>query len=250
MKLMKTGATSAMVLSLLVGGATTTLAAGTEGGAVNSKGTVSFEPSKTPTDPVDPTDPTDPIDPTEPVEPGTDGPLSLDFAPNLNFDMNEISTKDETYNAKLVEVKDGENTREVPNFVQVTDKRGTNAGWTLEVKQNGQFKNDATLNKELIGAQISLTKTYATSTSVAEKPTVNTQIDLDPTGASLKVMSAAKDAGAGTWLASFGKDNTEAEKAITLSVPGKTVKDAVAYDTTLTWTLTDTPDNGTVAPKL
>ncbi len=249
MKLMQISATSAMVLTLLVGGATTTIAAGNTGGSATSKGAVSFKANTNPTDPIDPTDPTDPIDPTDPVDPGTPGPLSLDYASNLNFDMNEISTKDEVYHATLVEVKDGESTREVPNFVQVTDKRGTNAGWTLEVKQNGQFKNNDTLNKELIGSQISLTKTKANSISVATAPTVNTTIELDPTGASSKVMSAAKDAGAGTWVASFGKDNTEAKDAITLAVPGKTVKDAVAYETTLTWTLTDTPENGTETLK-
>lgn len=134
MKLMQISATTAMVLTLLVGGATTTIAAGNTGGSATSKGAVSFKANTNPTDPIDPTDPTDPIDPTDPVDPGTPGPLSLDYASNLNFDMNEISTKDEVYHATLVEVKDGESTREVPNFVQVTDKRGTNAGWTLEVK--------------------------------------------------------------------------------------------------------------------
>ena len=33
-----------------------------------------------------------------------------------------------------------------PNYVQITDKRGNNGGWSLSVKQEGQFKNDKTLN--------------------------------------------------------------------------------------------------------
>ena len=42
------------------------------------------------------------------------------------------------------EVKEG------PNYVQVTDNRGTEAGWSLKVKQEGQFKS--TSGKELTGA--------------------------------------------------------------------------------------------------
>ena len=35
------------------------------------------------------------------------------------------------------------------NYVQVTDNRGTEAGWSLKVKQEGQFKS--TSGKELTG---------------------------------------------------------------------------------------------------
>ncbi len=37
--------------------------------------------------------------------------------------------------------------QEGPNFVQVSDNRGTETGWTLKVKQNGQFKTE--VNQEL-----------------------------------------------------------------------------------------------------
>ena len=252
MKLMKTGAKSAMVLSLLVGGATTTIATETD---YESIGAVEFRQGVSPTQPVDPTNPLIPIEPVNPPQEGTYGPLSIDFAPELDFAINEISYEDEIYNAKLVNVKEEEEVdsetlskrREVPNFIQVTDKRGTNDGWTLEVKQDGQFRNESTLNKELKGAQISLTKTIAVSTSTAKAPTVNSQIDLDPTGASSKIMSASVNSGAGTWLAVFGAEQVDAKDAITLSVPGVTVKDSVFYFTNLTWTLTNTPGNNTEA---
>ena len=42
--------------------------------------------------------------------------------------------------------------KEGPNYVQVTDNRGTEAGWSLKVKQEGQFKS--TSGKELTGAAI------------------------------------------------------------------------------------------------
>ena len=64
-------------------------------------------------------------------------------------------------------------------------------------------------------------------------------------------MDAKEGAGAGTWVGRFGSveevtiDGQAVKKntAVTLTIPGKTAKDAVAYTTKLTWTLSDTPAN-------
>ena len=61
----------------------------------------------------------------------------------MNFTMQKLDT---------VKAKDGN--KEVPNFVQVTDNRGTNAGWKLSVTQNDQFKTAD--GKELTGATLTL----------------------------------------------------------------------------------------------
>lgn len=56
-------------------------------------------------------------------------------------------------------------------------------------------------------------------------------------------MNAAAGQGAGTFLLDWGTDETTGGQSVSLSVPGSTTKYAEKYATTLTWTLTDTPDN-------
>lgn len=133
---------------------------------VTSNGQVKFKLDQSQTDPKNPLDPADknpgkPTDPTQPggkVPGGTGGPLSIDFASSLIFGEAEISHEDATYYAKpQTFTQDDGTTVDRPNFIQVTDKRGTFEGWTLKVKQENQFavKDDPT--KELTGAQLSFT---------------------------------------------------------------------------------------------
>ncbi|EGO9937517.1 TPA: WxL domain-containing protein [Enterococcus faecium] len=228
-----------------------------------SNGVVEFVPDDSPTDPVDPLDPDPenpvfPWDPTTPdhnPQPGTKGPLSLDYASSIDFGKNKISTKDQTYYAEAQYLwnaahteKDESSAR--PNYVQVTDKRGNNAGWSLTVKQEGQLSNSNTLNKELTGATISFKEGVADT--VMEGVTAPETFDFVLTpGQSMNVMNAKENAGMGTWVDRFGTlENMDIEgetvlkdPAITLDVPGKTPKDAVQYSTKLTWVLADTPLN-------
>lgn len=172
----------------------------------------------------------------------------------FDFGMNKISNKTQTYYARAQKYKEDLVT---PNYVQISDNRGSNAGWTLTLKQNGQFKNDDTLNKVLTGSVIVLTDPKVDSATMnVTAPTAQSTITLDPNGAESLVMTAVKNAGAGTWVDAFGTVETVTEKdadnndvtaditkAIALTVPGNTPKDAVSYATTLTWTLTDVPTN-------
>lgn len=127
-----------------------------------SNGLVEFIPNVDPTEPVDPENPdpekpVKPIDPTDPEgpNPGTQGPLSIDYASSFDFGKNRISNKDQVYFARAQQYQ--ENQKETPNFVQISDNRGTNSGWSLTVTQKEQFKaTKATLNSQLTGAQISL----------------------------------------------------------------------------------------------
>lgn len=225
----------------------------------NSNGEVVFIPNTDPTEPVDPNDPdpnkpVEPIDPTDPngPNPGTDGPLSIDYASSLDFGVNKISNKDEVYYARAQQYKDEREATQ--NYVQVTDNRGSNAGWTLKVKQNGQFKASSTLNDTLSGSMVKLVDPVVASNSTATFPTAESTIELDPTGTESLVMTAKVDQGAGTYVNRWGtvetikeknKDGNEVDmevtKAITLSVPGSTPKDAVKYGTSLTWSLSDVP---------
>ncbi|WP_439443144.1 WxL domain-containing protein [Listeria aquatica] len=223
-----------------------------------SNGSVEFIPSSDQTDPVDPNNPdpnnpVKPIDPTDPEgpNPGTKGPLSIDYASSLDFGVNKITNNDETYYAKAQELNRDKD-RWVPNYVQISDHRGTNAGWTLTVRQEGQFKNDTTQNKVLTGSVISFTDPKAASNMEGVTTPKVTEITLDPEGAESLVMSAKANVGAGTWVDHFGHveemtddqgQTVQKTKAISLTVPGKTPKDAVKYSTKLTWKLTDVPEN-------
>lgn len=264
---MKKAASLCLVLGVLLYG--NAIAEAADGGVYDSNGTVNFMPGTDPTNPVDPTNPdpdkpVNPVDPTNPdgPNPGTEGPLSIDYASSFDFGLNKISNKTETYYARAQTYKDNADNSKLsnlvtPNYVQVSDNRGTNGGWTLTLKQNGQFKNDNTLNKELTGSVLKLTDpTVKSNTQGITPPAANKEIALDPTGKESVVFSAAKNAGAGTWVDAWGKTEQVTEKneankdvaanitkAVALTVPGSTPKDAVSYATTLTWSLSDVPAN-------
>ncbi|MFS7404076.1 WxL domain-containing protein [Carnobacterium maltaromaticum] len=252
MKTTKFIALSAIVLTTLVNVAPALAA---EDKTYTSNGIVEFVPSTDPTLPVDPTDPDPtnpvvPIDPTDPEgpEPGTNGPLSIDYASSLDFGKNKIINKDEVYYANAQELTNG---KFVPNYVQVSDNRGTNTGWALTVKQEGQFENKTTQHKVLTGSVIKLSNGVAASNQIDVTAPLSPSIELDASGAASNVMTAANETGSGTWVDRFGTvtaeevegETVQKNKAISLEVPGSTPKDAVKYSTQLTWTLTDTPIN-------
>lgn len=246
MKKTKIFALSATILLTLGLGASTALAV--DGGVYDSNGQVKFIPDTAPTNPVDPTDPTNPItpiDPTDPLgpNPGTNGPLSIDFASSFDFGEQKITSTTQTYNAAAQKFTDKNGVeQEGPNFVQVTDNRGLETGWSLTVKQSGQFTSTTT-GKVLTGAKITLNNGVVVTASESEKPTGYTPIVLTTDGSEAKVMSAADQQGAGTYLLSWGTDAATGATSVELEVPGATTKYAEVYRTTLMWTLTDVPEN-------
>lgn len=254
---MKSNITIALISSTLLLGATQALAApGLLPANRETDAQVKFIEDDSPTDPTDPTNPdpekpvkpVDPTDPEKPIEPGTNGPLSLDYASILDFGEQLISVKDQVYFAKpqLLFGEDGkvDTANPVPNYAQVTDKRGGEKGWSLSVKQNGQFKALKS-GRELTGAEITFKNAEVDSISTSKAPSiVKTSFSLasDGTGVAENVMAAAKGEGFGTWVYRFGNELTK-DNSIELSVPGATAKDVDTYKTTLTWTLTDIPEN-------
>lgn len=245
--------TLAIVSLLGISLAAPILAQAADGADYESKGQITFIPNTDPTNPVSPTDPDPdkpirPVDPTDPenpdaINPGTQGPLSIDFASTLYFGEQKISSRTEVYHAESQKYVDADGeSQEGPNFVQVTDNRGTESGWTLKVRQDGQFKTDA--GQVLEAAEIRFINGEIVTPSDSPEPTVlKEEITLDPEGAESLVMSAQAGEGAGTYLTRWGKDMEEAVKSIELEVPGSTTKYATQYTTTFTWLLTDTPTN-------
>lgn len=224
----------------------------------DSTGAIEFEASLEPELPLDPenpnpNEPVEPIDPSDPngPNPGTAGPLSIDFASSLNFGKNRITNKDMIYYANAQAFSGSHSGQYRGNYVQVSDNRGTNDGWILTVAQSGQFTNEtAKKYKILTGAQVRLMGARAVSNSaeIVEKPQTR-DVSLDPEGAASLVMFADEGDGTGTWLAYFGKakeveiegEMLQKNEAITMFLPGSTPKEAVEYQTDLTWTLASIP---------
>lgn len=225
---------------------------------LKSESNVDFIPSTDSTQPIDPTNPTNPNpEKPEPIKPGTDGPLSIDFASDFDFGTQEITTEDKVYTAKAQSYIESD--KQTPNFVQVTDKRGTNAGWSLNLKQDHQFQNEQTQNKELIGAQLRFKAGELVSSGKGIKPTAHDAVLDSENGSYHKIVTAAKSEGSGTWASMFGGSDglgdvdvtgddgqmttEKRDEGVTLFVPGATQKDAVEYKTTLNWQLTNEPGN-------
>lgn len=205
------------------------------------------------------------------TSPSTEGALRFDFVPQLNFWHNEISEKDQVYYANAQLFLDGTGAR--GNFVQLSDYREKGGGWTLQVRQENQLSNAATVNKELKGAVISFDQSWTNSlNSAAYAPTVSKEvIHINNIGETYDLAQAKPGTGEGTWSIIFGAsiDNDQGRKdtlsprinqqgqpfvdptfnnqpiyqnsAVSLSIPGKTKKDPVHYQTMLTWILSELP---------
>ncbi|MGN4448252.1 WxL domain-containing protein [Bacillus cereus group sp. MYBK79-1] len=240
MKLAKLALIGAVTLSTVSVG-TSAFAAEKDGGKLDSKAFIKFEKNTDEVNVVNPENPDEVVEPIDPNTKGTNGPLSIDYVSNFNFAMKKASGNNETYYAELDKVKkkaDG-SVIDVPNYVQVTDNRGTNAGWHLTVKQNGQFKTAD--DKALDGAALTLKNSTLKSAAGSDAPTAAQSITLNPNGDASDLIDAKVDQGMGTWVNAFGKDAVEAKKSVELSVPGKTKKEQAEYTTSLTWELTDAP---------
>ena len=237
MKTKKIISLAALALIASSTGASTVFAA--DGGVYSSDSTITYTPASGPTDPVDPGNPGITVDPEGPKNPGTDGPLSLAYASNFNFGTQEITSADKTYFAAATTLTD-KTTR--PNWVQVTDNRGTLAGWSLSL-QASEFTNGKTgTGSVLSGATLKLENGHIVSASDAAADQSVASVTLTPGTSSGTILGATAGKGAGTNLLVWGDDTTKAS-SVSLAVPGKTTKLADTYKSTLTWTLTDTPAN-------
>lgn len=268
MKQSKIILSSLLVSSILLASGGVALAADT---SATTDGIVQFKDASGEKNPVDPTeeDPK-PVDPEIPV--GTDGLLRLDQVPTLNFGTVEIKGQEVKAPVQYVKLNktDGSLLYYVPAYLQVTDERGTNAGWSVSAQLDSFKAVDKTTNQvvsgvePLKGATVSFkngqVKNHSglTATEVASsQPTAYDVIDLeanDTVGAQ-KILGATAEKGMGTWTNSYYTNDgsllapptaqtVETDNSIELSIPG-TAKKSKEYNyvSTITWTVSDTPDN-------
>ncbi|EAF0861863.1 WxL domain-containing protein [Listeria monocytogenes] len=241
----------------------------------DSKGIVKFDKSTTPDpDPVnpDPVDP-DPVipDPTDPPV-GTDGLWILavsdwDFGAHnvssLSSGALNVHAADDTISTYVDANGNGQQdlpgevsvTKKVTPYAQISDVRGTNTGWTLSVTGSA-FKDSSTPAKTIPGAELTIPKsTVSSATSTAQAPTGYDSVTISMTGGAAVPVMAAKDMqtatptnfnddqGMGTWTDSFGSQAVSATDTSKpkLSIPKNVVVADGTYQSTLTWTLSDTP---------
>ncbi|EAD7803270.1 WxL domain-containing protein [Listeria monocytogenes] len=241
----------------------------------DSKGIVKFDKSTTPDpDPVnpDPVDP-DPVipDPTDPPV-GTDGLWILavsdwDFGTHnvssLSSGALNVHAADDTISTYVDANGNGQQdlpgevsvTKKVTPYAQISDVRGTNTGWTLSVTGSA-FKDSSTPAKTIPGAELTIPKsTVSSATSTAQAPTGYDSVTISMTGGAAVPVMAAKDMqtatptnfnddqGMVTWTDSFGSQAVSATDTSKpkLSIPKNVVVADGTYQSTLTWTLSDTP---------
>ena len=172
-------------------------------------------------------------------ETGQQGPLSIDNVIVFNFEDMKLSGRTQQISLK----NDGTNSSAKRN-IQVTDTRGTGAGWDLQIKQSPLVNAN---KEELKGAYISMMagKVEAGSQNVSPElaPTTQAYGDEGTLNSSLApIFTAAKGNGLGTWISWYNSTAEDPKGTVTdvqLNVPsGNKTGD---YSGTVTWVLNDNP---------
>ncbi|MBP2098159.1 WxL domain-containing protein [Enterococcus rivorum] len=211
----------------------------------------------------------------EKADPGniakTEGPLRIDFAPQLTFNTGLISKQNTQYLVQAQPFKGAKKSK--GNFIQVSDYRGVPKGWSLQVRQESQFQHETQADAQLKGAVISFDKAWTNSKHEKElAPKVSKEvIQMNNIGETYHLAEAEFEHGAGTWSIVFGAsdENTNGQEttirpltnekgqpvedptfdnqqvylneAIHLTIPGTTKKVSGAYSTVLTWIIAELP---------
>lgn len=202
--------------------------------------------------------------------PRTEGDLRIDFVPYLSFSTAEIKNDLSVLpvNAQLFH----DSTKARGNFIQVTDQRETPSGWTLQLRQETQFKQLMKEGAELKGATISFDHTWTNSTTNSQySPEVSKEvIQMNHVGETYTMATAQAEHGMGTWSIIFGasNENTNGQQstvfprldnagkaiedpvfnkpsyvnnAVNLTIPKTSEKEAGTYSTVLTWIVAELP---------
>ncbi|MBG5844585.1 WxL domain-containing protein, partial [Pseudomonas aeruginosa] len=152
--------------------------------SIQSNADITFALDNTVTPPVNPTNPSQPVtpNPADPHQPGTAGPLSIDYVSNIHFGSKQIQAGTAIYSAQLDQVQNSTGDLiSVPNYVQVTDKRGLNLGWKLSVKQSAQFATSDSTPAVLDNASLTFLAATPNSTQLLSLAPLTVPVTLDPT---------------------------------------------------------------------
>lgn len=207
-----------------------------QGQEVSGQAEVEFKANQQVIPPVDPGDGEN----ITPIHPPTKGPLSINYATNINFGKNKRGSLEQIFYAEAETVTNISTNEEkkYPAFVQVTDLRGSAAGWTLSVKQNGPLVNEK--NDKLTGAELCLSAVRVAPQYEMSHPPKELikNISLTETGDVVPVVKAEAGTGMGTWNIYLG-DLENVSENITLRIPKNSKQETGRYRTSLSWFLQD-----------
>lgn len=190
-----------------------------------------------------------PIDPTNP-QPGNEtdaenegtgniGYLRVDYAPS-NFDFGKVTTSflNKTYQANQPLSVSGKTLTQ--QWIQVSDTRLSDNGWTLSVSQSTPFIGSD--GSTLEGAQLKIPKgkiynTASNSEPIIDNSIISREVSLSETPTAIlttpKANASGKNITTNVW------DPTQ----VSLYVPGGSAKNKVRYQTTINWLLvTEVPN--------
>lgn len=203
---------------------------------LTSEADVTFKANTKPISPVDPGEGEE-IDPNRPP---TEGPLSINYASNLEFGKQKKALAEQVFYAQedRITVRETQESKQVPNFVQITDLRGTASGWRLSVKQNGPLKKQN--GAKLTGSSLVISAESVESMyGFTNKPTGLKQNQfLLEDGQAHEILNAEPGTGVSTWNVYLGKSE-DFSSGVRLIVPREGVPEVGRYTTSLTWVLTD-----------
>ncbi|WP_430607173.1 hypothetical protein IGJ55_000303 [Enterococcus sp. AZ170] len=200
------------------------------------------------------------------VSNGTQGLLRIDFVPQLNFGKSKVENKKVVFPVNAQQFEDGTSAR--GQFIQVSDYRPNPTGWTLQVRQEDQFKSAE--NNRLKGAVLSFDHSWTNSKADGSKaPNVSKEvIHLNNIGETYDLAKANFGAGGGTWSIVFGASaenssgqqatltpkldkqgkpvmdqnkNIYSNTAVKLAIPEAEEIKAGTYSTVLTWIISELP---------
>lgn len=190
----------------------------------------------------DPEKPTDPVDPTDPT--GQKGNLTVDNL--IDFKFNDVRLSANEFRTGLKDITTGGRDKDnQKRNIQVTDKRGSGAGWTLRLAQSKMMSTTVkTGNKsELKGAYISIptvnpeTNVYTTADNKnpeAKPVTLGYKFVEGKYGEPQKFAEAAKENGMGTWVFNT---NTSKDDKVELIIPAGNFTGT--YEGIMTWSVVD-----------
>ncbi|MGX7149322.1 WxL domain-containing protein [Enterococcus ureasiticus] len=166
------------------------------------------------------------------IDPG-DGSLGSGLPDNLNFGSHKIQNK---LAEKWIATDNGTEAGPVTTGkLTVNDARGSKAGWSVKVAQSTQFTEKGGTG-QLTNAALTITTGAATNIG-GTLPTggkINNSLTLVPGAGGEQLIFGAK-ATTGDGISTLGLSKFE------LAVPAETARKSVEYQSSLTWTLSDTP---------
>ena len=219
----KTVLAAALYSAILIGGAVSVHADNDTNGKSTAKIGLKQQAPDDPIDPIGPIDNDDtPDNSNDPT--GNTGILRVDYISNINFGEQTISGKVETYRASTPKLR---------TEAQVSDLRGSGAGWHLQVNYDTEKPGFVTANNQVLkGAE--LTFPAGTTKSIQDnhsaQPVANT---VTVGNEAQNIMDATSMTGLGTWVDDMNTQD------ITLKIPSGNMQGT--YTATLVWTLTDAP---------